>query len=373
MKRYLYYIANRGNGFFLWMLLCFGLLACDNQSSVFPGLDWEFSSPESQGVSDNVLEEALEYLASHSYQEKNNGLVIIRYGRVIYAGDSINRKNNIHSCSKGFTSLVLGLLAEEGELRLEDKVSVFLPELEEKYALVTWRHFATMTSGYSAQGISRWDGENSDWSRTPYVPDNPHFAPGEFFEYWDEAQMMFGKGLTEILGGSMQAYLDQKIMKQIGVEDWEWGIEQHTESGIPINNGCTGVKISASQFARLGLLFLNEGRWGGKALISQDFVQMATSVQVPISVPVHPGERDGAKGSGSYGFNWWVNSDQGLSAMPNAPPRTAYLSGLNHNMCFIVPEWDMVIVRLGDDKNPDLPKHKVWDGFFKILGKGIKT
>jgi CubicO group peptidase (beta-lactamase class C family) len=184
--------------------------------------------------------------------------------------------------------------------------------------------------------------------------------------------MMFGKGLTLVAGKSMKAYLDEKVMRDIEFGDWSWATEQDSSIQVSINNGCTGVNINASQLARIGYLFLNEGNWNGKQLINKEFVKAALSVQVSESVPVFEGERKNAQGSGSYGFNWWVNSEEGLSKMPHAPLRTAYLSGLNHNMCFVIPEWDMVIVRMGDDKNPELPKHQVWDGFFKILKDGIQ-
>jgi len=77
------------------------------------------------------------------------------------------------------------------------------------------------------------------------------------------------------------------------------------------------------------------------------------------------------KGSGSNDFNWWVNSPDGLSRMPDAPLGTAYLSGLNHNICCIIPEWDMVIIRMGDDKNPPEGKHVVWNTFLKKVGEAL--
>jgi hypothetical protein len=71
-----------------------------------------------------------------------------------------------------------------------------------------------MTSGYSAEGRSRWAGENADWSFTPYTPEKPHFVPGTHFEYWDEAQMMYGKVLTNILGKTMKEYLTEKLEEE---------------------------------------------------------------------------------------------------------------------------------------------------------------
>jgi hypothetical protein len=98
---------------------------------------------------------------------------------------------------------------------------------------------------------------------------------------------------------------------------------------------------------------------------------MATTNQVPANIPVYHGDRASAEGSGSYGFNWWVNSADGLSRMPDAPLNVAYMSGKNHNVCCLIPEWNMVIVRMGDDQNPPEGKHVVWNEFLKRIGKSL--
>ncbi|WP_194775385.1 serine hydrolase domain-containing protein [Pararhodonellum marinum] len=344
-----------------------------SQPIEYPGVTWSYAQHEEIGVDETHLSHALEFLRNESFEDGIRQVMVIRNGKVIFSGDAVERSQNIYSCSKGFTSLVMGLLVDEGKIRLDDHVAEILPELKYQYGTLTWRHFATMTSGYSAEGRSRWEDENADWSLTPYSPEAPHFEPGSHFEYWDEAQMMFGKGLTEVLGRTMHEYLDVAIMQKIGLGEWHWGTEQTTSAGIDINNGCTGVHLNASQLARIGWLFLNRGKWKEEQLVSARFVREATSPQVPSGLPVFRGDRANVKGSGSYGFNWWVNSKDGLSRMPHAPIGTAYLSGLNHNMCFIIPEWNMVIVRMGDDKNPIRPKHEVWDDFFRILSSGISS
>ena len=337
----------------------------------FPAESWEISTPEAEDVDKATMQQALDYLKSKSFEDGVEEVLIIRNGRVIYQADSVEKTHNIYSCSKAFTSTVLGLMVEDGMVKLDDKVSDYDPDLKELYPDATFFHFATMTSGYSGEGRSRWEDENSDWSLTPYTPAEPHFAPGTHYEYWDEAQMTFGKVLTRILQRPMKDYLTERLTSKIGLGDWRWGTEQSVDN-IPINNGCTGVTINALQLARFGHLYLNRGNWNVEQIVVKQFTEMATSTQVSASIPVFEGDRANVKGSGSYGLNWWVNSEDGLSKMPDAPLGAAYLSGLNHNVCMIVPEWNMVIVRMGDDKNPPEGKHVVWNEFLKILGKGVE-
>ena len=346
------------------------LIACGTDQPlemVFPDQHWEVSSPESMGIDGQKLDSALAFLESKSFEDGIEEVMVIVKGRVIYQGDSINKSHNIYSCSKGFTSTVLGLLIDQGKLGLDHKVADYLPDLKALYPEVTFRHFTTMTSGYSAVGRSRWNDENSDWSWTPYTPDTAHFQPGTHYEYWDEAQMTFGKVLTAVLQEPMVEFLKRQVTDKIAMGDWKWHTEQEI-NGIEINNGCTGVNVNARQLARFGHLFLNRGHWNGNQLISEKWCQMATTNQVEPDIPVYPGDRSNAQGSGSYGFNWWVNSPDGLSRMPDAPLGVAYLSGLNHNICCIIPEWDMVIIRMGDDKNPPEGKYVVWNHFLKLVG-----
>jgi CubicO group peptidase (beta-lactamase class C family) len=355
---------------FFFAFIVFTIAACARQKT--PGHRYgELATPESEGIDEAKMLQALEFLKSKSFQDGIDEVVIVRNGKIIYEGDSVLKKHNIYSCSKVFTSTVLGLLVAEGKVKPDDLAANYEPSLAELYPEVTFRHFATMTSGYSAEGRSRWNDENADWSLTPYTPEEPHFAPGTHFEYWDEAQMMYGKIITNILGKTMKEYLTEKITDPIGMGEWHWDTEQETK-GIPINNGCTGVNLNARQLARFGQLFLNKGNWEGKQLIPEGWCSMATTNQVSANTPVFPGDRASVEGSGSYGYNWWVNSADGLSRMPDAPLNVAYMSGKNHNVCFLIPEWNMVIVRMGDDQNPPEGKHVVWNEFLKQIGESIK-
>lgn len=336
----------------------------------YPNDQWEIATPESFGIDPGKMETALSYLKSKSFQDGNDEVLIISHGKIIYQGDSITKKHNIYSCSKAFTSTVLGLLIDQDKLTLDSKAASFDSSLDSLYADVSFRHFATMTSGYSGKGRSRWNDENSDWSYTPYDPETPHFAPGSHYEYWDEAQMTFGKVLTKILNEPMKDFLQRELTDKINMGNWDWYPEQEVD-GIPINNGCTNVTLTALQLARFGHLYLNRGNWNGKQLLSKSWCEAATSSQVEATIPVFKGDRANVKGSGSYGFNWWVNSADGLSKMPDAPLGTAYMSGLNHNICCIIPEWNMVIIRMGDDKNPPEGKHVVWNEFLMRMGEAI--
>lgn len=322
-------------------------------------------------INKEKLQVALNYLESKCFEDGIQEVVILQNGKIVFEGDSVSKRHNIWSCSKSFTSTVLGLLIEEGKLTLDTPVASVDSTLKELYPTATFRHFTTMTSGYSAAGRSRWKDENADWSFTPYTPEEPHFAPGTRYEYWDEAQMQLGRLLTMVLQEPMKDYLERKVMQTIQLGEWEWFTEQEIQ-GIPINNGCTNVHLHARQLAKFGQLFLQKGHWEGQQVIPAAWIEQALKAQVTASTPVFNGDRSLVKGNGSYGFNWWVNSADGLSKMPDAPLGSAYMSGLNHNVCMVIPEWEMVIVRMGVDGNPPEGKHVVWNEFLKLVGQSLQ-
>ena len=195
-----------------WSAFCFFIVCSSQSSHVFPGDKWEIRSPESQGLDAAKMKAALTFLESKSLRDGIDQVVIIRNGYMIYGGKNIDSVHNIWSCSKTFTSTVLGLLVDDGIISLDDRAAGYEPLLQNLYPSVTFRHFATMTSGYSAIGRSRWDPQSSaDWSWTVYEPEQPYFAPGTAFAYWDEAQMMFGRVLTRILKNSMRDFLKERI------------------------------------------------------------------------------------------------------------------------------------------------------------------
>lgn len=184
--------------------------------------------------------------------------------------------------------------------------------------------------------------------------------------------MMFGRVLTRIAGERLSTLFNREVGAKIGLGEFEWWYEE-TLNGIPLDNGCSGISVTANQLARFGYLFLRQGNWKGEQVISKDWVNQATRPQVGSMHPLADTDRKSTDGRGRYGFNWWTNGnhpDGGLW-MPNSPVDLYYMSGLNNNMCFVLPGWDMVVVRMGEDGNPPEGKHVVYNRFFELLGKAL--
>jgi len=77
-----------------------------------------------------------------------------------------------------------------------------------------------------------------------------------------------------------------------------------------------------------------------------------------------------------YGYNWWVNGVKanGMRKWPGSPPQTCAAVGHNNNYLFVIPPWNMVVVRLGLDESPVgfRISDETWGSFLKIIGDSIR-
>ena len=337
---------------------------------VFPGAAWEQVSPESQNVDSAKLKAAVDYLRDHSGSNGVKRLIIVRNGRVIWKGPESDRPQRVWSVTKAFTSTAHGLLIEDGKCTLDTLAQRYNPkDLAEHYPNVTLRHFATMTSGYDGVGGSYDYDEKRRGDQNALVgPLPPFFAPGTKYQYWDEATQQYGYVLTQIAGESLPDYLKRRIFKPIGITKTDWELD----STGKVPNWTGGLVISASDLARFGLLFLNNGNWVGKQLVPVSWVREATRVQVPPSIP-NALASSGRKGSGVYGYHWWPNgtTPKGKRRWSDAPLCTYSRSGYNNNDLFIIPAWKMVTVRLGLDQREDEITTTEYNVFLKKIGEAI--
>ncbi|NND07126.1 MAG: serine hydrolase, partial [Saprospiraceae bacterium] len=159
---------------------------------VFPTEKWTEAVPEEVGIDSRSLDEAINFLRDHSGRDGCEELMIVLSGRLIYKGDSIQKVHGIWSCTKSFTSTVLGLLIDENKAQLSTLAKTILPEMEKTYPNVQLSHFATMTSGYKSVGDTATSGYTHGSSKTPFTPDTmPLFDPGTRYAYWDAAMNQF--------------------------------------------------------------------------------------------------------------------------------------------------------------------------------------
>jgi CubicO group peptidase (beta-lactamase class C family) len=342
-----------------------------------PEGEWRKAQPEAQRVERFGLERARAVVREGSGKDGDRQMVVIRNGELIYSGPDAERRHDVYSIAKSITATLAGLVIDGPKIGLDDRMSTHAPFLASRYADARWRDFLSMTSGYNADGVNRWSEPSADWSRTPLNAAEPFAKPGFGFAYWDEGYIALANALTAASGADLRDILRDQVFQPIGVTSWTWWAEGKVKDKDAVI-GATGLTINALDLARLGHMILRKGNWNGRQIIPAKWVEQISSVQVDARKPLLETDRQDLDGRGIYGFGWWVNGRRasGTLAMPHAPVGTVFASGFNNNVMFIIPEWDMVIVRLGEDGNPKgglSAKLKLYDQMFAMLAPALMS
>jgi CubicO group peptidase (beta-lactamase class C family) len=316
---------------------------------IYPETDWQPAPPASQGVDDGKLNEAVRFVKSMSGADGLSQALVICNGYLIWHGDDIDNHHIIWSCTKSFMSTCLGLLWDDGKCTPQTLAKDYFPAMAADYPTVTLEHLATFTSGYDHA------------PNNPYQPAKPLYAPGAALHYSRQSDTL-AYVLTMIAREPLNELFRRRIAGPIGMA-LEWK-DAGPINGFTINGGAgmpeSGVHTTAREMARFGWLYCNHGQWKGRQLISRRYIEYAGRPRVAASVP--PYEQNGWYKvlPGSYGLNWWVKG----ALWPHAPAGTFAAQGNLNNICFIIPEWNMVIVRLGLD---NIVENELYDEMFKIL------
>lgn len=328
---------------------------------VFPGKEWKTSPPEAQGIDSKKLAEAMNYLQSVCGPIGVSQTVVVRNGFVIWQGENVRDRHIVWSCTKSFMSACLGLLWDDGKCSPSTLARKNYPELEKDYPTITLENLATFTSGY--------DCPDDD----PLKPLAPMYEPGAAFHYSAQSDLLAAI-LTRIAGEPLERLFQRRIGDEIGLAapDFHWN-SSRTIDDMTLNGGAglpaSGVEIDAVGMARFGWLFCNGGNWNGKQLISRRYIDHASVPRVPSTTPPHDPKGWYVELPGSYGLNWWVNgiTPKGHRMWPSAPAGTFAAQGNKNNICFIVPDWKMVIVRLGGDNVIE----NLYDPMFALIREGM--
>ena len=293
-----------------------------------------------------------------------NGL-IIRHGSVIAEWGDTRRADMTFSVTKTFLSTVVGVAFDRGQIRaVTDKVAGYLPSDVKLFAAahnapITWEHLLRQTSDWSG---TLWG--KPDWADRP--PRNQTAAqweqrefhePGTFYKYNDTRVNVLALAALYVLKRPLPEVLDEAIMTPIGASSsWRWEaydnawvtIEGRRMKSVPGGGHFGGgMFISAYDMARFGYLFLQNGNWSGRQLISRRWIEMARS--------------PGPANSG-YGFcNWFLNNPStradgtvGPLPFPSAPRSSITFQGNGVNVVYLDWENDLVMVVRWIDSNRSL-------------------
>ncbi|MTI21196.1 class C beta-lactamase-related serine hydrolase [Fulvivirga sp. RKSG066] len=355
------------NFLILLFILSYGLSA-----QYFPERgSWERKAPKEVGFNNNSLKAAVDYAIENEYSgskdlriailegfsrepyhklagptKKRGGAagLIIKDGYLAAEWGDLDRVDMTFSVTKSYLSTVAGLAYDEKLIKeMDEKVSKYVWDGTYEgvhNSEITWHHLLTQSSDYSGElfGMKDWadrpprEGGIDDWKYRELK------TPGSNFEYNDVRVNLLAYSLLQVWRKPLPMVLKEHVMDPIGASStWRWygydnsfvnidGIKMQSVSGGGHSGG--GIFINTYDHARFGLLFLNDGRWFGKQIISKEWIDMATK-------PSEAYE--------SYGYMWWLNKGpRALKDVENT--EIYYAAGFGGNFIVIDKSNNLVIV-----------------------------
>ena len=261
----------------------------------------QVSSPSEQGVDARGIAAFLDALEGDPSIEPH-GLIIQRHGRRIAEGHWAPHTGEgprlVYSLSKTFTGTALGLLLGEGRLSLDDLVSDHLPGLFDGASAsarqLRIRHLASLSTGHDRETLLEAFALDPSDPVRGFLQIPPDAAPGSLFAYNQPPVLALATILQTLAGERLVDYLRPRVLDPIGVADLRWA-----QARPGLDMGFSGVHTNLDAVARLGQLYLDDGRWGGRRILPEGWVADASAQQ--IDNPREP-EVDWRQG---YGFMLW--------------------------------------------------------------------
>jgi CubicO group peptidase (beta-lactamase class C family) len=336
-----------------------------------PGGDWKVSTPAAQGLDPRLVAEL--YLEAAT-MENLYGLLVVKNGHLIAEGyfneGSVEQKVRLQSVTKSFTSALVGIALEQGYLSsVDQKMTDFFPELAGKITdprkeQITIRHLLQMRAGYP------WEETTQELFEILYGGFYPSYLvefplsrdPGTGFEYSNLTSHILGIIVARACGTNLKAYAEEHLFSPMNVEAGEW-----IRDWEGYYNGHADLHLKARDVAKFGLLYLGGGEYGGKQVISANWV--AESLE-NYSTDAWVNEPDENKMGRyfrdlGYGYQWW-SATVGDRRIPFAWGHGGQLIVLLHDI-------DMIVVVTAD---PQFGKHgdRAWgheQGDFNLVGRFI--
>lgn len=244
----------------------------------FTPFTFETAVPESVGIDSAALADF--EAAIRERKSAHQGYLIYKDGKLaassIASPYRITDKRHVYSVSKTWTSTAIGIAVDEGLLSVEDTVISFFPELLpetvcENLAKMKVRHLLSMNTGHQNDTFSRVATPEPEWAKR-FLSLDVELEPGTHFCYNTTATYMLSAIITKLTGMRMTDYLRPRLFNPLGIEGVWWD-----ESPEGIDFGGWGIHISAEDMLKLGVLYLNKGVWNGKRILSEEWIDEATS------------------------------------------------------------------------------------------------
>lgn len=359
----------RSSVIWLGALLLVGCAGSDTPGSTPESDDWIIGDAAAAGFNVEALDQlnediqAGEFPNTHAVLVEQDGVLIYeryfsgpdeRWGRTIpervMGPDSLH---DLRSISKSVTSALLGiaLATTDFEAALARPVADYLPDLDvgEEHRKITLHHMLTMTPGleWNEMTVPYTDSVNDELrlyeSADPAaeVLSRPMaHRPGDTWYYSGGSTQVLATIISQLTGQTIDDFARERLFAPLGISDFEW---LGPDGWTPDNPAAmSGLRLTARDLAKLGSIYLHDGRWRGQQIVPAEWVSRSSERHVPETGDWSSG------GMWGYGYQWWVGD------LPSGRRVVAGVGNGNQGL-FVVPSEQLVVTVFAGQYNEFAP------------------
>ena len=314
-----------------------------------------------------------------------HNIMVLQDGKVVFEKNMdpewpSDRPQHIFSASKTFTALAAGIAVDDGLITVEDRVVDFFPdklpeEVSDNLKELRIKDLLTMQCGHDTDPtwdtMAAYDTTSMEIRLKPDVDLAEAFLnhpfvhePGTFFCYNSLCTYMVSAIVQKVEGKNIRDLLDERVFSHLSIQTPEWDMDK---DGVCC--GGWGLHLKIEDMAKAGQFMLQKGKWKGKQLISQEWMEEQTRKHIDnypegktaeeLDSPYLPLSRnDWVAG---YGYQTWRNTVGGYRA-----------DGAWGQMIVVLPEQNAVIAGQANLTNHLAELWSYWDYLLPALSPGPK-
>jgi CubicO group peptidase (beta-lactamase class C family) len=291
------------------------------------------STPQSEKVSSQSILDFISAIESSKHEV--HSMMVLRHGKVVAEGwwnpYKPELKHTMYSVSKSFTATAIGFAVAENKLKVTDKVISFFPEslpktISPNLFKLEIKDLLTMSVGHE-RSFNQEIFTTKDWIAS-FLEMPIANEPGTKFLYNTSASYMLSAIIQKVTGQTLLEYLEPRLLKPLGITglDWETDLQ-----GIQV--GGWGIRVKTEDMAKFGQLFLQKGKWNGKQILPESWIEEASTMKILQELDASPEKIASNDWIQGYAYQMWRSRHNSYRA-----------DGAFGQFILILPELDAVII-----------------------------
>jgi len=307
------------------------------------------STPEAEGVSSEGIRQFVE--AAETSTHELHSFMVLRHGKVVAEGwwnpYRPDLKHTMYSCSKSFTATAIGFAVSEKRLTVNDKVTSFFPDdvptnISPNLAALRVRDLLSMSVGQEPDPTPAIR-QDSNWVGAFLAAPIVH-PPGTKFLYNSLATYVLSAIVQKVTGQTTLDYLTPRLFEPLGIRGIDW---ENDPQGI--NVGGWGLRLKTEDMAKFGQLFLQKGRWNGRQILPEWWVEEASTLKIVQHPDLPQAKKDSSDWEQGYAYQMWRSRHNSYRG-----------DGAYGQFIMVFPELDAVVVGTAETHDMQGEFNLVW-------------